>query len=336
MMQMTGPKSLKSAVGLLFFGFAMILTRTSAVRAQPAQARIGVLTPGLTLANVLEGLHEGLAGLGYVNEKKVTFIVEDTKGDPSDSAELAERAAKLVSAKPNVLFAVSTPHVQAAKHATSTVPIVFGWVGDPIQAGLMASYPFSKNNLTGVTANGDSLSGKRLEVLLEIAPKAKRLLVLVSPKEIVSVRSFQALDEAARKFGVKLIRRDVTDREEIKKTLEEMPRHSFDATFHVPSNLVRTHIDLLVKKSKADRIPLAVHEEPLVERGALFSYGLNPRLVGQQAAGLVHKVLKGSKPGEIMIESPERILLTVNTATAKEIGLKIPLRIIDRADRLVD
>jgi putative ABC transport system substrate-binding protein len=297
---------------------------------------VGVLTPGLTLANVLDGLQEGLAGLGYVKEKKVAFIVEDTRGNPPDPAELPARAAKLLSAKPNVLFAVSTPHARAAKRATSTVPVVFGWVGDPIQAGLMASYPFSKNNLTGVTATGDSLSGKRLEFLLEIAPKANRLLVLVAPKEIVSVRAFRMLEEAARKLRVKLIRRDVADQEEIKKTLEEMPRQSFDAIFHVPSNLVRAHIDLLVKKSKADRIPLSVHEEPLVERGALFSYGLDPRLVGQQAARLVHRALQGTKPGAIMIESPERIFLTVNLGTAKEIGLKIPPGILERADRLVE
>lgn len=333
---MTRTKSLKSAVALLLFGWATILTSSSLVQAQAPQVRIGVLTPGLTLANVVEGLQEGLAGLGYVKEKKVQLIVEDTKGDASDPGELAARAAKLLSARPNILFAVSTPHAQAAKQATSTIPIVFGWVGDPIQAGLMTSFPLSKNNLTGVTAIGDALSPKRVEILLQIAPKANRLLVLVSSKEIVSVRSFRALEEVARTLKVKLIRRDVSNQEEIKKTLEEMPQQSFDAIFHVPSNLVRSHIDLLVKKAKADRVPLSVHEGPLVERGALFSYGPEPWLIGQQTARIVHKVLAGGKPGEIMIESPEGIFLTVNRATAKEIGLNLPRGILERADRLVD
>ena len=100
---------------------------------------------------------EGLVRLGYVEGKNITIIVEDTKGI---SADLVARTAKVLSAKPEVLFAVSTIHAQAAKRATSTVPIVFAWVGDPVQAELIDRYPYSKSNLTGVTAIGDSLSAK--------------------------------------------------------------------------------------------------------------------------------------------------------------------------------
>ena len=300
--------------------------------AQLRNVHIGVFTAGLTLGPVREGMEEGLASLGYVAGKNITFIVEDTKGNSSD---LAPGVAKLLSAKPDVLFTVSTSHAQAAKRATSTVPIVFAWVGDPIQAGLIDSYPYSKSNLTGVAAIGDALSGKRLEVLLEIAPKTKRLLVLVATKESVSLSSFRSLEIAAKKFGVQLVRRDVTDREEIVKALEETPQGSIDAIFHVPSTLVRANLVLEVKKSIKERIPLSVHEEALMDQGALFSFGPNTRLIGLQAANLVSKLLMGARPNEIMVETPDKFFLAINQAAAKQIGLKISSAILGRADRLI-
>jgi len=284
------------------------------------------------LGPVHEGLEEGLAHLGFVAGKNITFIVEDTKGNSSD---LAPGMAKLLSAKPDVLFTVSTSHAQAAKRATSSVPIVFAWVGDPIQAGLIDSYPYSKSNLTGVAAIGDALSGKRLEVLLEIAPKTKRLLVLVAIKESVSLSSLRSLEIAAKKFGVHIVRRDVTNKEEIVNALEETPQGSIDAIFHVPSTLVRANVDLEVKKSIKDRIPLSVHEEALMNQGALFSFGPNTRLIGLQAANLVSKILMGARPNETMVETPDRFFLAINQSSAKQIGLKISSAILGRADRLV-
>jgi putative ABC transport system substrate-binding protein len=162
------------------------------------RARIGVFTPGLSLGPVREGMEEGLARPGFVGGKNITFIVDDTKGINKD---LAPRVAQLLSVKLDVLFTVSTDHAQAAKRATSSVPIVFAWVGDPIRAGLIGGYAHSKSNLTGVTAIGDSLSGKRLEVFLEIAPKANRLLVIVAPKESVSVSAIRSLEVARKSLG---------------------------------------------------------------------------------------------------------------------------------------
>jgi putative ABC transport system substrate-binding protein len=326
-------KLLKRRLVIAVAAVSLVFATASLVRGQSSNIRIGVLTPGLSLEEVFAGLQQGLARLGYVSAKNITFIVEDTKGN---SAELGPRATKLLSAKIDLIFAVSTSHAQAAKHATSTVPIVFAWVGDPIEAGLIESYRSAKNNLTGVAAIGDSLSGKRLEVLLQTAPKVRRLVVLVAANESVSISSFRSLEEAAKKLDVRLFRRDVMNEQEIKDVLEETTKGSVDAIFHVPSTLVRTHIELLIKKAKIDKIPLAVHEDALLNRGALVSYGPNPRLIGLQAATLLDKVLKGARPGEIRIETPDRLFLAINRTTAREIGLSIPHVILERADRLVE
>jgi putative ABC transport system substrate-binding protein len=325
-------KICRLTIAIVLMMMSAVWTPASLFGADLPRARIGVLTPGLSLGPVREGMEEGLAHLGFVKGRNATFIVDDTKGITKD---LVPRVEQLLSAKLDVLFAVSTDHAQAAKRATSDVPIVFAWVGDPVRAGLIEGYAHSKSNLTGVSAIGDSLSGKRLEVLLEIAPKAKRLLVIVSAQESVSVSAIRSLQIAAQKFGVQLVRRDATDRGEVIKALETTPRGSIDAIFHVPSTLVRTHLDLLVNRAGKDRIPLAVHEETLLDRGALFSYGPNTRLVGLQTAKIVHRILKGTWPGEIMIENPDRFFLAINQTTAKQIGVNVPRGMLEQADRLI-
>jgi putative ABC transport system substrate-binding protein len=258
--------------------------------------------------------------------------VEDTKGSTLD---LPARAAKLIAAKPDLLFTVTIPHTLAAKQSASVLPIVFTWVNDPIASGVTSHFPYSRSNLTGVASIIEILSGKRLEVLLEIAPKAKHLLVIVATNEPVSVSSMRSLEVAAQKFRVELVRRDATHRDEIIKALEETPRGSVDAIFFIPSLLVRTNLDLLVKRAGKDRIPLAVSEEAVMDSGALLSYGPNQRLVGLQAANLVQKILKGTNPGDIMIETPDRLFLAINQTTAKQIGMKIPPEMLRLADRVI-
>jgi putative ABC transport system substrate-binding protein len=158
----------------------------------------------------------------------------------------------------------------------------------------------------------------------------------VAPQESVATASFQFLAEAAPKLGIELLRHDVTSRAEIEQTLDALPKGAVDAVYFVPSTLVGTNIDLLIHKAKAERIPLAVTEQPLVEQGALISYGADLRLLGMQAAKLMAKILKGTKPSEIPIQTPEQLPLAINLTTAKAIGLDIPRNILERADRFVE
>jgi len=301
--------------------------------AQTSGYRIGVLTPGGDFAPVLDGLRQGLAKLGYVEGRQVSFIVEDTK---MEALEPVKAAMRLIATKPDLLVTVATSHTAAAKQVTENVPIVFAVLTDPVQSGFVASYASSKNNLTGVSNAAAPLSGKRLEILKEIVPGIKRGLAIVAVKETIAQKSFQFLAESASKFGVQLIRRDVTTKEELETILLDTPKGSVDAIIHVPAILLRNHISLLVEKAKKDKLPFGVHSEELVKKGALVSYGEDNRLIGIQAARLVVKVLKGVPPADIPIEIPERPLLVINSTTAKIIGLKIPRQVLDRVDRIVE
>ncbi len=295
--------------------------------------RVAVLLPGLTFSPALEGFREGLAQLGYHEEKDIAFMVEDAQGEV---ASLASRAARLVEAKPDVIFTVSTAPTARAKQATTTVPIVFAFVADPLRSGLIASYASSQNNLTGITSYAGPLSGKRLEILQEVAPGIKRVLVLVAPQEQVAETSFQFLAEVAPKLGIELVRHDVTSKEELAQRLKAVPQDAVDAIYYNPSNLIGAHLDLLIDKAKEERLPMAVTDSSMVERGALVSYGPDMRLLGMQAAKLVAKILKGTKPSEMPVQTPEQLPLTINRTTAKAIRLDIPRSILERTERVVE
>jgi putative tryptophan/tyrosine transport system substrate-binding protein len=304
------------------------------IQAQPtAIRRIGVLTPGGDFGSVVEGLRQGLAEAGYEEGKQITLIVEDTKMETLDPVKAALR---LVAANPDLLVTVATSHAAAAKQVAGNIPVVFTLLTDPVQSGFVASYASSKNNFTGVANSVAQLSGKRLEMLKEMVPTIKRGLAVVAVKESIAQKSFQFLAESASKFGTQLVRRDVTTKEEIEKSLLDTPKGSVDAIIHVPAILLRNHIALLVEKAKRDRLPFGVHTEELVKKGALVSYGEDNRLIGIQSARIVIKVLKGIIPSDIPIETPEHPVLVVNRTTAKIIGLTIPNKFLEHVDRIVE
>jgi putative ABC transport system substrate-binding protein len=265
--------------------------------------------------------------------KNVTLLVEDTHGAVPD---LAQRVARLVAAKPDVLVTVGTPHTRAAKQATTNIPIVFTRVGDPLQYGIIASYASSQNNLTGVSTYSGPLAGKRLELLREIAPGIKRILAVVAVNEANAQAAFERLTQVAQKLQIQVLRRDVTTREEIEQALSAMSPGAVEAIYHVPSFLVSAHIDLLIQKAKQEKLPLIVHEDSMVDQGALVSYGGHSRPMGVQAAKLVAKLLEGAHPAQLPIQTPDKFIMTINLATAKAIDLTLSHTILERADRLVE
>ena len=176
----------------------LVLTPANTPLAQASPLRIGVLTPGLNFAPVLRGLEEGLANLGLREGADVKFLIEDSQGD---LASLAGQAARLLDRKPDALFTVATAPTLVAKQATRTVPIVFAGGVDPNQSGMAFNFASSRNNLTGVTAFTAYLSGKRLEVLKDIAPATRDGLAIVYIKESVSEIAFQQLAQASARMG---------------------------------------------------------------------------------------------------------------------------------------
>jgi len=281
----------------------------------------------------MEGLREGLTQLGYAEGQTITFMIEDTQGAV---ANLDSHLARLLQAAPDVIVTIGTAATVAAKQATTTVPIVFTFVGDPVRSGLVASYASSKNNLTGVSNYSGPLAGKRLEILQEIAPRITRVLLLVAPQEIVAEVSFQVLAEVAPKLGLEFLRQDVTSRADIEQALHALPKGAVDAICLVPSSLLVAHADLLIHKALDHHIPLAVHEDSLVQQGALVSYGASFQSLGRQAAKSVQKILHGTPPSALPIQTPDHMTLAINLATARAIGLTVPRNLLERAEIIIE
>jgi ABC-type uncharacterized transport system substrate-binding protein len=323
------PTVIFTASAVLLLVITLFLVKASAQSSGPV---VAVLMPSTGQEAVLDGLREGLGKLGYKDGTNIRFIVGQEKGDTPD---YAARAAKLVAGKPDVLFTVTTHAAMAAQRATATIPIVFVSVGAPVEAGLIASFASSRNNLTGVSSRAAFLSGKRLELLSEIAPNAKKILLLVSAKEIVGELSARHSEETGRRMGLQLVRRDLTSRREIEDLLLQRWAGVANAVFLLPGGLTGAYVDKIIDKCKEQRLPLMVYEDTLVARGALASYGSERHLTGLQGAELVGKILNGARPEDIPIQTPKRLILTLNLRTANDIGLKIPRQVLQRASRFI-
>lgn len=298
--------------------------------------RIGVLTPGLTFEPVSTGLREGLERFGYVDGKNISILVEDAKGDMST---LGSRIRRLIDSKPDVLFVAATAPTAALKQATQSIPIVFAGIVDPVQSGFVASLVSSANNLTGVSANLIYQSPKRLEVLKEFGPQIRKILAIVSTHDSVvatTLKQLKQLEDAAAKMKIKVSRYDAAGVEDLEKLFARDLAPEVDGIFHMPSVFVEKFIDRLIAKSLKERLPMSVHDEILVGKGALVSFGGDRKLYGVQAARLVAKILKGEKPSNIPTETPDQLLTVVNRSTAKLLGAKVSKEAMTTADRIVE
>ena len=144
------------------------------------------------------------------------------------------------------------------------------------------------------------------------------------------------LDAAAKKIGLQVVRRDVTSSAELEKLLADKWTGTVDAIFPLPSVMLTTNVQAIAAKANKERLPMIVNDDNWVKAGALASYGTDYRLIGMQSAKLVAKILKGAKPADVPIETPDALVLTLNRSAAKAIGLKLAEKILERADQIFD
>ena len=209
-------------------------------------------------------------------------------------------------------------------------------VGNPLEAQLIASYASSRNNLTGVSTSSFLLTAKRLELLKELVPRAKSTMAIVPVTEATAKLAMPYLDAAAKKIGLQVVRRDVTSSAELEKLLADKWTGTVDAIFPLPSVMLTTNVQAIAAKANKERLPMIVNDDNWVKAGALASYGTDYRLIGMQSAKLVAKILKGAKPVDVPIETPDALVLTLNRSAAKAIGLKLAEKILERADQIFD
>ena len=296
--------------------------------------RIGVLEANTeaTAAARMEAFRQGLREMGRFEGQNVAieFRYADGKLD-----RIPGLAAELVRHKVDVLVASSTPGPLAAKNATTTIPIVCVGVTDPVGAGLVSSLAHPAANITGLTNVAAVLSGKRLELLKETTPQVSRVAVLWDPKVLGSVPQWQESQLPAKKFGIQLHSMEVSSADKYES--------SFKTAIHAGSTALAVTLNPLANSNQKRVVSLAAqHKMPaifpradFVESGGLMSYGPVFAAEGRDAARLVDKVLKGSRPADIPVEQPTKFELVINLKAAKRIGLTIPPNVLARADRVI-
>ena len=266
----------------------------------------------------LDGLKDGLRELGLEEGKQFSLTIRDTKGDP----KAAEEAARNLEARKSQLD-IRARHcsvVTAAKGATTNVPIVFGMGSDPVTGGIIDSFGNPEEGLTGVHYLVRDLTAKRLEILKEILPKLNRVVTFYDPKNQVAIDSAKLGREEAKRLGIKFVERHVASVDELKKALEALKPGEADAFFYTADAMVVGQAQLIIDTTKAKKMATMFHEPSLVAKGALASYGQNYYEVGRASAKYVQKVLSGTNPRDLRVETIENIELAINLKTAKQLG----------------
>ena len=290
-------------------------------------SRIGVLNAAWAASHpTVEGLKAGLKELGFEDGRDVTFDIRFTEGK-LDAMPAA--AGALVKAGVDLIFTSQEAATQAAKDATTSVPIVFTLVGDPLSAGIVGTLAQPGGNVTGVSSLQTELMAKRLEVLKTLAPAVRRVWLIFYGADLSTTAMVEKALEAARRTKLDLLPKSVRDARELKQVLATVRRD--DGVLALEGSNPDLTI-AIIERSLALRLPAAFGTALWVGYGGLLSYGPDYYAQGVQAAALVAKILRGARPQDLPVEGAEKIDLAVNLKTAELLGLTVPRKILLRAD----
>jgi putative ABC transport system substrate-binding protein len=313
-------------------GLAAVFVAPRGAHAQPSPAPIiGVLAPHLLNPHI-SAFFDGLRELGYEDGRTARIVTRSADGD---LARLPALAAALVRMKPDVIVAVNTPGVMEAMKVTATTPIVMVNVADPVATGIVPGLARPGGMVTGVTNFGAELAGKRVQVLKELVPGARRIAVLYNPKDPVTAPPLPETERAAAAIGIEVRFYKVEAHAALPGIFEAATAWRADAATWLAGQQ-SAYIDASNDLSRKRRLPLMVVSGAEVERGSLISYFVDTRAMYRRAAVYVDRILKGARPGDLPIEQPTTFELTINLRTAKAIGLTIPPALLLRADRLIE
>ncbi len=279
-----------------------------------------------------KAFRQGLHDAGYAEGKEI-FVEWWFGGGRYDRTP--EAVADLAQSKPDVIVVESTMAALAAKRATSTVPIVMALVSDPVGSGLVASLAHPGGNVTGLSNQTVDLAAKRLQLLKEAIPGARRVVVIFNPETPPNRIMISRLEAAAPGIGVRLKLISVRDTKELRSAFSRLSRSNVDALFIVDDGFMKTHGEEILQLGMKARLPIVYADKPLARKGVLLSYSVDHVAMFRRAADYVDKILKGAKPGDLPIEQPTKFELVVNLKTAKALGITIPQSILLRADEVI-
>jgi putative ABC transport system substrate-binding protein len=313
-----------------------LLAAPFASRAQkPAKVwRIGFLSGGPRPADGTPpaALREALEELGYADGKNVAYM---GRWAEAKKERLPGLAAELVGLEVDVLLTAGAPAAEAAKDATSTIPIVFIAPGDALGIGLVTNLARPGGNITGITDPATELSAKRLGLLKEAVPNATRVAVIWNANDRAMTLRYGEVEKAARVLRITVQPLSVREADDIDAALSTMTRERPDALFLVSDALTNINRKRILDFAATHHIPAMYEFSFYVRDGGLMSYGPTMDDMNRRAAIYVDRILKGAKPGDLPVEQPTRYYLLFNLKTAKTLDLTIPQPLLLRADEVI-
>jgi putative tryptophan/tyrosine transport system substrate-binding protein len=319
------------AVLSLLFTAALACTPGAAVSQSPAP-RVGVLGPDEQprFSEIVTGLKHGLREQGYAQGAVDIVEARTSRGDDASARDAVER---LTEQRPSALFVIGSNLARVARDLAPTLPIVFITPGDPVAAGLVGSLARPGRNMTALTFEYPELSAKRLELLRELGPRIRRVLVLYDPRDASPRQGAAAARAASRELGFSLVEVQVRNAREIAEGLKRLDEA--DALLGIPGGITSSHYEAMIATANARQRPAILFTHSPSTRDALLSYGASDVEVARQAARALVKIFKGANAGDLAVERPAKLTLVVNLKTAKALGITVPPALLVRADQVI-
>jgi putative ABC transport system substrate-binding protein len=277
-----------------------------------------------------QGLRDGLVTLGYVEGKSIAIDWRRSTGGVDDLRALS---SDLAHSKPDLIVVFGTPAARAVLQV-STVPIVF-LSSDPVASGLVPNLARPGGNATGVSTTGPELTAKRLELLRQLAPRARRIGCLVNTSNPVGALQLEQAETAARALDVELVKLDARNDVQLDATLRAISRSTLDALLVTGDNLLFANRVKIARAAHRARLPAMFPNKEFRGEGVLVSYGPSVKEAGRMTAVYVDKILKGAKPGDLPVEEISKLELVIDLRVAHAQGIKVPEELLYRADEVI-
>jgi len=298
--------------------------------------RIGFLDPSTasSMAGLLEAFRQELLKLGWIEGKNFTI---EYRFAEHKNARMPELAADLVRLRVDLMVVTDTPSASAAKQATTTIPIVMANSGDPVGVGLVASLARPGGNVTGLANLTTELNTKRLEILKDAVPKLSRVGLLRPPGTSV-INDLQLKELRAAALALKLKLEEIktqADAKGLESAFQTAKQKQVSAIMTTGARGFFTERKRIVELAVKHRLPAIYFQKEFVDEGGLMSYGADYDDLYRRAAVYVDKILKGAKPGDLPVQQATKFEFIINLKAAKQIGLTIPVRVLERANKVI-
>jgi putative ABC transport system substrate-binding protein len=307
-----------------------------ALAQQPKQIpRLCFLTfdPGTLKSTRFKAFFQALRDLGYVDGQTITIDYLSANGRGERFPSLAADCVRL---KTDIIVVTTTPAANAAKNATSAIPIVMYPLGDPVVTGLVASLARPGGNVTGLTFMASGLAAKRLELLKEAVPKISHVLVLSYRVDPIAEPQLKELELAAASLGVKLLVRDVRTADDIPAAFDAGTREGVEGVLTTAESIFAAEGKRVVQLALEHRLPGLYPYRLMADAGGLMAFDSYTLSFQARTATYVDKILKGANPSDLPVERPTKFELIINLKTAKALGLTAPPSLLGRADEVIE